>query len=59
VSTIRNAGCTGSQYDIAAVAAFLISQNPGNTANATGSAGPGYTNTSPAGSQCAQPTVPS
>jgi hypothetical protein len=59
-STIKAPGYTGSQYDITAVANFEVAQNPGNTANAaTSSTGPGFTNTSPAGSACPQPTVPS
>jgi hypothetical protein len=59
VSTVRIPGYTGTQYDITAVANFLVTQNPGNTANAaTSSAGPGYGNTTPAGSPCPQPTVP-
>jgi hypothetical protein len=58
-STIKIPGYTGGQYDITAVAVFEVTQNPGNTANAaTSSTGPGFTNTSPAGSACPQPTVP-
>jgi hypothetical protein len=61
VSTVRIPGYTGTQYDISAVATLLQAQNPasvGAATAATSSAGPGYTNTSPAGSACAQPTVP-
>ena len=62
VSTVRIPGYTGTQYDGTAVAAYLQTLNPasvGAPTAATSSAGPGYTNTSPAGSQCPQPTVPS
>jgi hypothetical protein len=59
---VRIPGYTGTQYDISAVAALLQTNNPasvGPATAATSSAGPGYTNTSPAGSACPQPTVPS
>jgi hypothetical protein len=62
VSTVRIPGYTGTQYDITAVATYLQTLNPasvGPATAATSSAGPGYTNTSPAGSPCPQPTVPS
>jgi hypothetical protein len=58
-STVKLPGYTGSQYDISAVASYLVTKNPGNTSSAaTSSAGPGYMNTNPAGSACAQPVVP-
>jgi uncharacterized repeat protein (TIGR01451 family) len=62
ISTVKLPGYTGTQYNTAAVVAFLASNNPTSApppTAATSSAGPGYTNTSPAGSPCAQPTVPS
>jgi hypothetical protein len=61
-STVRIPGYTGTQYDSAAVATYLQSLNTGSVGTATAStssAGPGYTNTSPAGSACPQPAVPS
>jgi hypothetical protein len=61
LSTVRIPGYTGTQYDISAVAAYLQQLNPtsvGPATAATSSAGPGYSNTSPAGSACLQPTVP-
>jgi hypothetical protein len=58
-SNVKIPGYTGAQYDTTAVANFEIAQNPGNTANAaTSSSGPGFTNTSPANSQCTQPVFP-
>jgi hypothetical protein len=62
VSTVRIPGYTGTQYDITAVATLLQANNPlsvGPATASTSSAGPGFTNTSPAGSACPQPTVPS
>jgi len=57
-STVRIPSYLGTQYDIAAVAAFESVQNPGSTTNAaTSNAGPGYSNT-PGGTPCSQPTVP-
>jgi hypothetical protein len=62
VSTVKIPGYTGTQYDITAVANLLQANNPASVGPATAStssAGPGFTNTSPAGSACPQPTVPS
>jgi methionine-rich copper-binding protein CopC len=62
ISTVRIPGYTGSQYDTTAVANYLQSLNPASVGLATATssgAGPGFTNTSPAGSACPQPTVPS
>jgi hypothetical protein len=62
VSTVRLPSYGGTQYDIAAVAAFLQGNNAGSVGPATAAssgAGPGYTNTSPPGNPCTQPTVPS
>jgi hypothetical protein len=57
-SNIKIPGYTGAQYDTTAVTNFEIAQNPGNTANAaTSSSGPGFTNTTPANTPCAQPLV--
>ena len=64
-TTIRMPGYTGGQFDTAAVRTYILGRpntanqaNPNDVAAATSSAGGGYTNTIPAGSQCAQPTVP-
>jgi methionine-rich copper-binding protein CopC len=62
VSTVRIPGYTGTQYDTTAVATLLQTNNPASVGPATAqtsSLGPGFTNTSPAGSACPQPTVPS
>jgi hypothetical protein len=61
VSTVRIPGYTGTQYDTTAVASLLQTNNPASVGPATAqtsSLGPGFTNTSPAGSACPQPTVP-
>lgn len=61
-STVKIPGYTGTQYDSTAVATYLQSLNSGSVGTATAStssAGPGYANTSPPGSACPQPTVPS
>ena len=61
-STVRIPGYTGTPYDFAGVATYLQTQNPASVGPATATSsgtGPGFLNTIPAGSQCAQPTVPS
>jgi hypothetical protein len=61
VSTVRIPGYTGTIYDSTAVATLLQTNNPGSVGPATASSsgtGPGFLNTSPAGSACTQPTVP-
>jgi len=61
VSQIKIPGYTNTQYNTAAVVTLLTTNNPGSigppTASTSGT-GPGYTNTTPAGSPCPQPTVP-
>jgi CSLREA domain-containing protein len=60
VSTVRVRGYTGTAYDSTAVATYVQSQNPSSTPAATASTsslGPGFLNTTPAGSQCTQPTL--
>jgi len=62
VSTVMIPGYTGTQYNTAAVATLLQTNNPasvGPATAATSSAGPGYTNTPGPGNPCPQPTVPS
>ncbi len=58
LSTIKIPNYTGAQFDTAAVQAFEISKNPGNTAAiATSNLGGGYGNTPGPGNLCAQPTI--
>lgn len=59
-STMHVRGYTGANNDNTAMASYLVGLNPGTAvvaSNNVSAGGPGYSNTSPAGSACAQPTM--
>ncbi|MDB4950229.1 MAG: hypothetical protein JWM27_2878 [Gemmatimonadetes bacterium] len=60
LTTLRVRGYTGANNDNAAMQSYLTSLNAGTVnvaSNNVSAGGPGYLNTSPAGSACAQPTL--
>src|SRR6185369_15451825 len=67
LATVRPPGYTGANSDNAAVRTYVLGRhntaghgNPNDVgvSNNVAAGGGGYINTNPAGSQCAQPTVP-
>jgi CSLREA domain-containing protein len=63
-TTMRLPGYNGTSADIAAVATYIKNRNTNGGSSSVfvatpGGGAPGYTNTSPAGSQCVQPVLPS